>query len=304
MSHPNLLIRSLTPDWDSSALRRLGEILFRTSPLPKRTRQIDTFVDLIQTGQLKRDNILLAFQYDLLVGAILAETMPGASGNLWLPQVIVSQSILVIEDALIREALRRFRLDGVKSVQAFLSAEELPVVNPLPRHGFRPLTRVWTMGRGVGSSEFVPFTVEFQPANLPRRSTFLDTLIRTYDGSLDCPELNEARTPDEIRDGFLSSATDLDLWWLLRSQEEDAGVLILTRDGDRCEINYLGVVPQFRRGGIATQAVRFALRQAEEKNATELTLLVDSRNQPAIELYRRHGFGIRGSRDVFLWSES
>jgi ribosomal protein S18 acetylase RimI-like enzyme len=61
-------------------------------------------------------------------------------------------------------------------------------------------------------------------------------------------------------------------------------------------LTFAGVVPDRRGRGFGR-----ALVAAACELAPTLFLIVDVRNRPAVQLYRSAGFGIVGSREVFLW---
>jgi ribosomal protein S18 acetylase RimI-like enzyme len=63
---------------------------------------------------------------------------------------------------------------------------------------------------------------------------------------------------------------------------------------------YLGVVPEARGQGLGRELVNKALWEARAADAPQLTLSVDARNQPALNLYRSMGFEEYDRREVFL----
>ncbi len=133
-------------------------------------------------------------------------------------------------------------------------------------------------------------------------SLFQQALMLTYEASLDCPELNDLRSPDEVITGFRRSAPDLSRWWLLRHQEQTVGVLLLADGGQEntWDLGYLGIVASARGKGYGKIALRFAIEQSTIAKAQAMTLIVDQRNEPAIALYRSFDFRVVDMREVFL----
>jgi ribosomal protein S18 acetylase RimI-like enzyme len=120
---------------------------------------------------------------------------------------------------------------------------------------------------------------------------FRDILLRSHEESLDCPELNLLRTADEVLAGYLECASELSTWWLAYLVDEPVGVLLMLRN----ELTFVGVVPERRQQGIGR-----ALLESAVELTRPLTLIVDARNAPALQLYSSVGFAIVGAREVFL----
>lgn len=132
---------------------------------------------------------------------------------------------------------------------------------------------------------------------------FGQTIVETYRGSLDCPELTGLRTADEIIEGHRYSGIHEPAgWWLLQVDGRDAGVLLLNaseEDPQRLELVYMGIVDWARGKGFGKEVLRQAMRIANNLGKTKIKLAVDTRNTPAIKLYQRFGFQ-ETSRQVSL----
>jgi ribosomal protein S18 acetylase RimI-like enzyme len=125
---------------------------------------------------------------------------------------------------------------------------------------------------------------------------------QSYEGTLDCPELNDLRTAAEVVEGYkVQGSFDPDKWFLVQSEDVDVGVLILTEHppGETWELVYMGVVPSARGRGLGEAIVRFGIEQARQSNAERLVLAVDERNILALEMYRRVGFVMWDRRCVY-----
>jgi ribosomal protein S18 acetylase RimI-like enzyme len=135
------------------------------------------------------------------------------------------------------------------------------------------------------------------------RSLFHQTLLRTYENTDDCPEVNGARTIEEIITGHLAQGRhDPNRWWLALNGDQPVGVLLLTEmtEWRGWDIAYVGVVPEARRRGHGRVLTRKAIEAARAANMGQLTLAVDNRNRPAWNLYRHLGFDPYDQREVFL----
>jgi mycothiol synthase len=132
---------------------------------------------------------------------------------------------------------------------------------------------------------------------------FEQTLLRSYEGTLDCPELNGVRAIEEIMAGHQSQGKhDPQRWWLLYQNGNPVGVLLLTEilEWNSLDISYLGVVPEARGAGLGRLLAGKSLVEARAANTSQVTLAVDSRNHPALHLYRSLGFEPHEQRAVFL----
>ena len=68
---------------------------------------------------------------------------------------------------------------------------------------------------------------------------------------------------------------------------------------DEGDITNIAVRPEFWRKGLASKILEAMITFASEKNLAFLTLEVRSQNTPAIRLYEKYGFTVRGERKNF-----
>jgi ribosomal protein S18 acetylase RimI-like enzyme len=262
-------------------------------------------------GQSDPSGLLVARRDGELVGAVFIGQLPGGVAVMWPPRADHPG----IEDALTAAALKH--VAALKVVQAFLPPEEVRQAAPLRRAGFQHVTRIWQMDRpdpngeprrirtgsasdgnyGLQGPELPAFTRLGSPridvvahANCDP-AAFNTALLRAHGDSLDCPELNEVLSPEDTLAGYLDSSPDTSLWRLAVADGEPAGVLLLNGD----ELSFLGVLPEFRGRGVGQRLLDVAV-----ETAPRLSLVVDVRNGPAIQLYRSAGFGVVATREVFL----
>ncbi|MFO0965712.1 MAG: GNAT family N-acetyltransferase [Gemmataceae bacterium] len=267
-------------DW-TAALR----LLYRDSPLSER-RQANLLV-LMSAGEVDPAGLLIAKDKGDIVGVQLAVPLAGSVGLLVPP--VVSEPNPSLEDALVAAGFAFLRSRQAKIVQAVL--DDLDGAAPLLRGGMRVLTRLIHLRHELGEAPAPPVCASASYAAAP--SLFRDTLLRTYEGTLDCPELNGTRSGEEIIAGHQAQGRfQPELWRLFRKDDAPLGVLLLNplRDEPAWDLSYLGVVPEQRRRGVGTLLLMHALRLAHDGGALELQVAVDERNRPALELYKGHGF--------------
>src|SRR5262249_30327881 len=131
-----------------------------------------------------------------------------------------------VEDALIRRACAWLREGGAHLTQCLLPPDEAALAAPLLRNGFVHVTDL----RYLFSHLFLPATLAAVPSSLrfetyrpDRPDEFHATLERTYEGTLDCPEVNGLRTIDEVIRGHKSQGLfEPSRWWLARAGAEAA----------------------------------------------------------------------------------
>jgi mycothiol synthase len=290
-----------TPDW-ADAFR----LIFQHLEPPERDEREAAALFLLQRGELDPAGLFVLREPEGLVGAIACQSVPGASGLIWPPGVRADDRRTDREDALVRHGLAWLRQRGAKLVQALLAPEEEELASPLLRGGFRRVTDLWYMrherGNPLGRLD-TPARLSFHAFNESDSSLFQRTLLRTYEDTLDCPEVNGLRTIDEILAGHRAQGTyDPDRWWLALEGGRPAGVLIATElpeSGD-WDVAYMGVVPEARRRGFGREILLHALTEARAADAPRVLLSVDARNRPAWHLYRGVGFEPFERRAVYL----
>lgn len=190
---------------------------------------------------------------------------------------------------------------GVRYAQVFLPLPATPPTDALHAAGFRPLTTLELHRRPVAPADTAapaPSGLALLPFDRLDPHLVKQTLARTYVGSLDGPELNALRLADAPPDDAPGG-----LALLAFRGPVPVGALVLesSDDGTVLELSYLGVVPEARRGGVATGLLGFALAHAARSARRAVLLSVDDRNAPAKALYERAGFACFERRAVWWW---
>ena len=281
-------------------------IIFQYLEPPERAARVENALRLVQRGQLPPTALWVAHASGELVGAVVCLPVPGASALVWPPQAIEGTRRTEIEDLLLASTVPWLQRHGAKLAQTLLAPEEIRLSGPLERNGFRRITRLWYMRHDLDLPQ--RWLAENRSLNLQSydrcdRKLFRQSLLGSYEGTLDCPEVNGVRTLDEILEGHKAQGVhDPERWWLAMESGQPAGVLLLTAipEWQGWDLSYLGVVPAARRRGVGRELARKALRDAHAAGARQVTLSVDERNRPAWELYRSLGFVMCEQREVYL----
>jgi ribosomal protein S18 acetylase RimI-like enzyme len=191
--------------------------------------------------------------------------------------------------------------------QCLLSESEAALAAPLERNGFAHVTALWYLQHDLSLPAGILAARErlrYFPYNqLADPSEFHDTLLRSYEGTRDCPEISGVRTIDEIIVGHRAQGKhDPGRWWLALAGSRPAGVLLLNEvpEWAAWDVAYVGVVPAERGRGFGRELMHKALVEARADGAARLTLSVDARNEPAWRLYTDLGFAAHDRREVYL----
>lgn len=281
------------------------QLLFQYVPDSQRPAAVARAREMFAT-ELDPGGLLVARRGGELAGATLVNLAPGAVGFVWPPQAQAGSEREALEDALVQTAISWLRSRGTRMAQALLPVADISLGLPLERHGFAHVTRLEFMRRAlVPRTDDLPMLLNltFESYRPDTQECFETTLLRTYHGTQDCPELNDVRSLDEIIAGHRAQgAFDPRRWWLAMGDGEPVGVLLtnLIPESGAWELVYMGIVAEARGRGFGAQLVGKALTEASQAGAPELTLSVDGRNLFAQRIYRRLGFELWDEREVFL----
>ncbi len=288
-----------TEDW-GPAFRRL----FHYLPDEERERRCANALHLLQRGELDPRGIFVLRDCTELHGAIVCLQVPGRSALVW-PPGVVDPHRTDWEDALLRHATSWLRQGGVQLAQTLLEPNEQFLAASLLRNEFTEVTRLFYLRHDLNlpvHSLHLPARLAFHPYT-DNDEAFRSTLARTYEGTLDCPEINGVRTIDDVVAGHRAQgAFSPERWWLACEGTSPVGVLLMTEmpDSGDWELAYMGIVPEARGRGMGREILLHALCAARAADVPAVTLSVDARNEPARKLYGSMGFEAYDGRLVYL----
>jgi ribosomal protein S18 acetylase RimI-like enzyme len=288
---------------DRAAALRL---FFQHAEPAEREERVERALTLVAAGELPADGLFACRTGQTVVGAMAILPLAGATALVWPPQVVAGPQQHVIESRLVAAACDALRLGGCKFAQAMLTDSETPYVGPLLRHGFTNITTLVYLQKDLRTEDHrngEPTRLTYEVYPQTDTELFHQTLLQSYEGTGDCPELNDLRTIDEILASYRAvPGCRLERWWLARENGTAVGVLILIQleESPTWELSYLGLVPAARGRGLGTELTRNAVAEARRGAAGRMTLTVDARNGPAARVYAAQGFEEFERREVYL----
>jgi len=245
-----------------------------------------------------------------VLGCVIAAKQLDSSWHLQLPVVSAK-----VTDAERRDEIRRALMTDLASdfdqsdswiAQILLTREQESDSRLLSESGFPLLTELIFMSATVLAEQPDARngeswrSVSWSESIRPRFETAIDA---TYEGTLDCPELNGRRSGEQAVLGHeISGPFQPALWKIYSHGEQEAGIVLARCHADNWTdgrpdgivtlyvIVYLGVIPKFRGRGLGRTMLADLFDEARRQGVPEVMLAVDVRNAPAIHLYEQFGF--------------
>ena len=148
-----------------------------------------------------------------------------------------------------------------------------------------------------------PSELDYVPYDGTQRGRLTELIERTYEGTLDCSELDGVREMDHVINGYQATGVFRpENWLFVRNGGQDVGVLLLADHpkGRHWELMYMALVPEVRGRGWGRQITRYAQWLARGANVERIVVAVDAANSPAVAMYRDSGFELWDQRAVYV----
>jgi mycothiol synthase len=280
------------------------ELVFGDFAKEARAEQIQRLLEESASNPAALGGLFAAWQGAELRGAILARLIPGRVAIIWPPR-LQGDDTGELALGLLEQAVGWSRQLGAVLAQSLPASAAREDQRRLRAAGFDRIAElVYLMCRiedrpSAASDE----GLEFEPYSAANHQRLKDVVRCTYQGSLDCPEIDGLRDIDDVLEGYRATGVfDPSHWLLVCRDGEDIGCLLLADEPSlgHWELVYLGIVPTWRGQKIGFKAVRHALCRAAEAGRERVVLSVDARNEPAIQMYQRAGFTAWERRPVFI----
>ncbi len=188
--------------------------------------------------------------------------------------------------------------------QSLTEPDDLDLIASLQDAGFLRLADLAYMRRpiprGSAATKLQPrFPAGVEVVTLDRFAPAqADELLRqaldtSYEGTLDCPDLCGMRTTDDVLQSHKAVGEhDPRLWFVVMIGGNPVGCMLLSCGAgpETAELVYLGLGPLARGKGIAGALLDLGLQRLGSRSEATLACAVDTRNTPALRLYRRARF--------------
>lgn len=274
-------------------------------------KAVKSFFDFIE-----RHNIDISFQpvaiyKGRICGYALLFINPGKVANVVLPQHF--EGI----DPILYKELAANLLSLTKAIWQYTELAFIQVQLDLPatdeelyiKAGFHPIADLIFMKADVNSQKSFSFMTDMNTEMSSNKNyekedwvtysdkthtRFINTILESYIDTLDCPEISGLRKGEDIIESHKHTGLFCpDSWFILEREGKDIAVILLNDselEHSTYELVYMGVVPEARGRGIGKKLLLKAFELAKKKNIRYIRLAVDTRNTPAIRLYKKFGF--------------
>ncbi|MCP4708106.1 MAG: GNAT family N-acetyltransferase [Planctomycetes bacterium] len=272
--------------------------------------KIKYFQQLAGRQQYDLSKQIVALHDDKLVSASLFVPQPGQLAFVFQSSPVngaLDMNIRELAVLALKEMCRWAFQEGNRLLQMIVEPEDRDRQELCRAGGFNLLTNL----------QYMIHDGEHNPLNPPekkydwlcydrsRHDLFQKIITETYQGSHDCPELEDIRDIEDVISSHRAAGRfDYKLWKLLVHQGNPIGALLLIplSDSQAMELTYMGLSPEARGMHLGDVLIAEALACAKKYQRRFLTLAVDQRNHFACRLYQKFGFEEIFQRTVLIYS--
>ncbi len=257
-------------------------------------------------------SLFCALRDQQLVGFLFCQKL-GKRGMVWNPVILVPDPPNSLSDSLIESMLSHLRQEKYICAQTFMQSTTQKATTPYIRHGFSLLTQAWGMRRIIHPgrrslylSRLLLSWKRYPDWDWP---IFREVVEKTWKETRDFPEIAEICEYEDSLNEFQDIAPDLNHWYLVQSNQEWLGGIILACNPSPLpdsanfpdwELVYFGVVPEKRNQGFGRTMLDQVIDWIRQAGGGRMFLHVDSRNRQAVHLYQSNGFEIVRATEVYL----
>ena len=292
-------------------------LLFAEENSAQRAAQVAAALAAAEQGRLSFDGLFEARRNDRLVGAAWTQATPGRMAVVWGAQLAGGEpeSTALQLHAAIDDYCRRHE---VCFAQALLPLSATLVESRLRASGYCHAAEIRYLACSLDDERpdeptaafddceklAPPSTaLRFEAYNVDNHDRLAAIVERTYEQTLDCPDLNSVRETSDVLEGYRACGSFAPERWMIVQQDgRDVGCLLLADypEQDQWELVYMGLLPEARGRRLGLAITRHAQSMARRARRGRLVLAVDSANAPALAMYRAAGLAAWDERRVFL----
>ena len=271
--------------------------------IPASEEQVREFAQFAWSRGIDVGHLWLAGMGGQMAWAVLPVVSPGKTMLLLTPGHLPRE---MDAGPLVERVCTWFGNGGGHLAQVLASPGDLALRQFFGHHGFREIAELHylqAIAKSLGPPP-LPHGFRLERYSDGVHSLFASAISVSYQDSLDCPLMAGLREIEDVMAGHRASGEfDPRFWFvLLDASDQPCGVLLLTRvpRNDLAELVYLGLSPAVRGRGFGDLLMRQAFWAVRQMELGRLTLAVDSKNAPALQLYYRHGMSHAGSKTAML----
>jgi ribosomal protein S18 acetylase RimI-like enzyme len=286
---------SIRPAGEAALRRPALTFLYHRLPRGERERQLAQTLTAVDRGEISLENLLVATEFERIVGVVLAVRRPGGAAFLWPPVVIDGPTGFSAAQSLLEEIAQRADRQEVVFTQCLLDPSDDHGRAVLTRGGIPRITELILLSRSLPGKQagHSDLGLTFDCYSGAAHADFARVVEETYQGSLDCPALARIRSGEQLLESHRATETfHPTLCRLYRLAGREIGIVLLAEHRDRnvWEVAYLGVVPAARGRGFGRALLSSTIDQVRESGRDAIEIAVDCENTPAIRLYDALGF--------------
>ena len=300
----HLAVFPATPAQQADALR----LLLRDYPPVHRANQVAALLREASAGLVSLEALVIAAQAGQIHGVAWANPVPGGLGGIWPPQLapawesnedLARRLIAAAEETLLKST-------RIVLWQASIGIHDTSASQRLQASGYRPLTELIHLLTSAprpprATYEAAIQFVNYRPCDLERLCQVIEA---TYEGTLDCPELDHLRSTADCVAGYGAIGNSgEEHWYLVQHEGIDIGCLLLAAHaGGPSELIYMGLRKPYRSRGWGRLLVEKAVEVGQQLGDRGLMTSVDRRNVPALKAYQGVGFREWERREILIKS--
>ncbi len=239
---------------------------------------------------------------DRTVGVVWGRILADGTAEVAPPRICASESEETAR-VLLRTLEGHLAREQVHAAFAYLPSDDSKSFKLLNHAGYQLVGEMLVMACTIGRDSTPPTDqlLSLEPYHVSRRQDLLELLNRTSVDTLDFPALSGLRHQGDILARYADTGdSGTDHWCFVRSDDCDVGCLLLAdhKQRDRCEMVYMGLVPEARGNGLGRQIVAHAMKMARKMGRVQMVLGVDAHNDPAVSVYASARFNEQHRRSV------